>query len=529
MAKAIIWSIVLSLSLISCKMNGKKDADTNEISTIVEVEGGTIAGLQSKDSSIFMFKGIPYAAPPVDSLRWKPPAPVIPWEGVKPCEEFAASPIQSEPVPFYMWSEEFLIPKEPIDEDALFLNVWTPAKKIDENLPVLVWIHGGGFSSGGASVPIYDGEALAQKGVVFVGINYRLNLFGFLAHPELTAESPNEASGNYGLLDQIEALKWVQNNIEQFGGNPDNVTIAGQSAGSASVAFLVASPLAKGLFSKAIAQSGAGILPRAPGTGGLGLSSLKEAEQEGVRISNELGEASISELRNIPAAELFKKVRFRGHPIQDGYVLPEVMMNVYQEGRQNPVSLLTGWNEQDGIMMGGFQSANDYHKGIMEQWGELGEELIIHYPATNDSVAKISQNQLQRDLVFGAQNYTMANIISDQGLAVYVYRFARDLPDGEQEDYGAFHTGEVPYAYNNLDVVDRPFEEVDYQLADTMSSYWANFAKSGNPNAEELPEWPKYQTATKEQMIFNKQAKKGAVSDSLQLNFLVSNLVEQNN
>ncbi len=530
MVKSIHCLLAVSLVLVSCKIDGKKDEATSKVFTSVElkVDGGLISGVQTDDASVLVFKGIPYAAPPVGSLRWKPPAPVVPWEGIRKCDVFAASPVQPNPEPFYMWSEEFLIPKDPIEEDALYLNVWTPAKKVDENFPVLVWIHGGGFSSGSGSVPIYDGTAMARKGVVFININYRLGIFGFLAHPELTQESNHKTSGNYGLLDQIAALKWVRNNIERFGGDPNNVTIAGQSAGAASVAFLVASPLAHGLFDKAIAQSGAGILPRSPGAGGLSLSSLETAEKEGLRVSNELGAVSVNELRDLSALDLFNKVRFRGHPIADGYVILESVHKIYRDGKQNTISLLTGWNQDDGIVMGGFQSSEDYKNDIQEQWGKSAIQLLKYYPATTDTIAMKSQSELQRDLVFGAQNYTLANILSNRGENVFVYRFAHDLPDGEQVDFGAFHTAEVPYALNNLDFVDRPFEELDFKLADMMSSYWANFAKTGNPNGKSLPEWPKYLQSSKELIIFNDQTKSAVVGDSLQLDFLVKNLIDRN-
>jgi para-nitrobenzyl esterase len=226
---------------------------------IVTIEGGKISGLLSADGKISIYKGIPFAAPPVGNLRWKAPQPIIPWSGVRKCEAFGASPVQGNPAPFSMWSAEFLIAKEPISEDCLNLNVWTDnGQKNAAPRPVIVWIYGGGFGSGGSSCAIYDGEATARKGVVFVSINYRVGAFGFFAHPELTAESGKNASGNYGLMDQIAALQWVKKNIAQFGGDPTNVTIAGQSAGSMSVNCLVASPLAKNLFNKAIAESGAG-------------------------------------------------------------------------------------------------------------------------------------------------------------------------------------------------------------------------------------------------------------------------------
>ncbi|HXB09294.1 MAG TPA: carboxylesterase family protein, partial [Puia sp.] len=231
----------------------------------VKVEGGLISGAVNQAGNIHVFKGVPFAAPPVGVLRWKAPQPVPSWTGVKSCVAFGPSPMQDAPVPFSMWSEEFLIRKEPIGEDCLYLNIWSGAAAPTEKRPVLLWIYGGGFGSGGANVPIYDGEAMAKKGVVFVSINYRVGIFGFFAHPALTRESGHGASGNYGLLDQIAALKWVRKNIAAFGGDPANVTIAGQSAGSISVNCLVASPLASGLFQRAIGESGASFTNGNPG------------------------------------------------------------------------------------------------------------------------------------------------------------------------------------------------------------------------------------------------------------------------
>lgn len=521
MIKAIIPLLIISFTFSFCNTDSKSKLNHKRI----QVDGGLISGLESSDKEVYIFKGIPFAAPPIGDLRWRPPTPVDPWEGVKECNTFGASGVQPSPEPFYMWSEEFLIPKEPINEDCLYLNIWTPAKRTDENRPVMVWIHGGGFTSGSGSVPIYDGEAMARKGVVFVNINYRLGIFGFFAHPELTAESAYDASGNYGLMDQIAALKWVKNNIAQFGGDPENITIAGQSAGAASVAYLIASPLTKNLFSKAIAESGAGLFSMVPSLERPGLHNLEMAEQEGMRITTELDAKSITTLRTIPAADLLQKVRYRAHPIIDGHVLPERVAKIYRENKQNKVSLLTGWNEDDGILIRGTQDAKAFKEGILSQWGKLSEELLIFYPATNDSIAKISQHKLQRDLAFGSQNYTLANILSDQGRDVFVYRFTRDVPDGDQEDFGAFHTGEVPYALNNLNFVDRPFEPIDYKLSDAMASYWVNFIKSGDPNDDEHSQWPKYYVKSREIMVFGDQTQKGIMKDTLSLSFLSENLL----
>src|SRR3982751_5016559 len=262
-----------------------------QTNAVVNTDAGLISGATNNDGKIHVFKGIPFAAPPVGELRWKAPQPVQHWSGIRECDSFSASPMQESPAPFSMWSEEFLIRKQPISEDCLYLNVWTSSILPTKKLPVLVWIYGGGFSSGGTNVPIYDGEAMAKKGIVFVSINYRVGIFGFFAHPELTKESTTHSSGNYGLMDQIAALQWVQKNIAAFGGDPNNVTIAGQSAGSMSVNCLVASPLAKGLFNKAIAESGAQLV-----SGALrGNTTLQQAEQDGAKVVTSLHVSGITD------------------------------------------------------------------------------------------------------------------------------------------------------------------------------------------------------------------------------------------
>lgn len=480
----------------------------------VKTQAGLLSGTTNKEGDIRIFRGIPFAAPPVGNLRWKAPQPVKPWKGIRKAEEFGPSPMQPEPAPFSMWSEEFLIPKEPISEDCLYLNVWTGAKSENEKLPVMVWIYGGGFNSGGSAVPIYDGEAMAKKGIVFVSINYRVGIFGFFAHPELTEESGRGASGNYGLMDQLAALEWVQKNIAAFGGDPQNVTIAGQSAGSMSVNALVASPLAKGLFGKAIAQSGANFTR--------GSASLSQAEAEGVKVAQSLGASSLPELRGKPAEELMKAVSGMRGPIVDGYVLPGSIANIFAAGKQNPVSLLTGWNQDEGLIFGPIKTAEEFRKHAEAEYGSEAKDFLRHYPASTDEEAAASQQNLSRDMIFGAQNYIWAKVHSRQENGkVYVYRFTRKVPaTGEYVKYGAFHTGEVPYAYDNLQFVDRPWEPVDRELARIMSSYWVNFIRTGNPNGPELPNWPAYTTSEKQIMVLGTDPQAKILPDGAALDFL---------
>ncbi len=493
---------------------------TNKID-IVKTNAGLIAGTVNNTGDVHIYKGIPFAAPPVGNLRWKAPQPVAPWTGVKQCTTFGASAMQSSPAPFGPWTEEYLIPKEPISEDCLYLNVWTKAQSTKEKLPVIVWIYGGGFNSGGSGCAVYDGEAMAKKGIVFVSINYRVGVFGFFAHPELTKESANGASGNYGLMDQIAALQWVQQNIAQFGGDADNVTIAGQSAGSMSVNCLVASPLAKGLFTKAIAESGASFVPGPFRSS----TSLKQAEAVGEKIAQTFKANSIAALRNITAADLLTNAQGSG-PIVDGYVLPATIAAIFAANKENKVALLTGWNEDEGLIFGPLKNAEEFKQQATTDYGTEANTFLQFYPASTDAEAAETQIKVSRDMIFGVQNYSWANVQSNKNNApVYVYRFTRKLPaTGEYIKYGAFHTGEVAYAYDNLKYVHRAWLPVDEQLATIMSSYWANFAATGNPNGKGLPEWKAYDTKTNEVMILGEKCASAALPDKAALDFMYNHL-----
>ncbi len=480
--------------------SGSKTWKQNEV---IKTDAGLISGIKNESRDVIAYKGIPYAAAPTGNLRWKAPQPASKWDGIKQCTAFAASAMQAKPVPFMVYTEEFLAPPEPLSEDCLYLNVWTGTKPSKEKRPVMVWIHGGAFTGGSGSVPIYDGEAMARKGVVFVTINYRLGIFGFFAHPELTKESGYNASGNYGLLDQIAALKWVQQNISAFGGDPERVTIAGQSAGSVSVNCLVASPLAKGLFHRAIAESGGSFVP-GPLRSNTG---LKQAEEEGLKIAQSLQAGSLAILRSVSAADMMQKAQGLRGPIIDGYILPESISQVFDSGKQNQVNLLTGWNADEGFIMGGIKKADDFKKQVQQQYGPDAKTFLEFYPSSTDQEAAASQQAFATDMMFGIQNYTWANVQSQSAKTkVYVYYFTRKLPaTGDFVKYGAFHTGEVAYAYNNLKFLHRPWEAVDHKLAGIMSSYWVNFAATGNPNGKGLPVWPQYQSYTNEVMILSEQ------------------------
>lgn len=443
------------------------------------VEGGTIKGYES--DGVTIFKGIPFAAPPLGNLRWKAPQPVVPWTGIRECIKPPASALQSKPVPFYCWSKEFLIPEEPISEDCLYLNVWSAAKSSTEKRPVIVWIHGGAFTGGSGTVPLYDGEAMARKDVVFVTINYRLGIMGFFVHPSLSAESPNKVSGNYGILDQIAALKWVKQNISKFGGDPDNVTIAGQSAGSFSVNVLVVSPLAKGLFHKAIAQSGGRF-----GKSSIAGQDVKEAEKTGIAFAEKLGAKSIEELRSMPAEKLMATEALFSLSF-DNVVIPPIY-ETFAAGKQNDVSLLTGWNADDGVSFGPGAPAEKFKADAQKHYGNKAGEFLELFPANTDEEAQKSQKLLSQ-LSFGWSNYMWARMQNTTGKGkAYLYYFTH-VPPGEP-NYGAFHSAEFGYALHTLKFWDRPFTDVDYNLENIMSTYWVNFATTGTPNGKGLPEWP---------------------------------------
>lgn len=463
---------------------------------VVTIESGPVEGTTNATGDIRMFKGIPFAAPPVGNLRWKAPQPVLKWEEIRKCVAFGPSPMQPEPRPFLYWSAEFLIPKAPISEDCLYLNVWSGAKpstqkRRRDRLPVLVYIYGGGFGSGGAGCPIYDGEAMAKKGVVFVTFNYRVGTFGFLAHPELSQEAPYGTSGNYALLDMIAALRWVQQNIAAFGGNPENVTIAGQSAGAVAVNVLTASPLTKGLFHRAIAESG-GRFYDYPSS--RQLNDLATAQAKGVSFANALKCQSIAELRAKSAEDILRAGGIQPAPIIDGYLLPEKIAAVYAAGKQQDVPILVGWNADDVTSAPKPTTVAALRKQIQEQFGASTAAFFRAYPAQTDEEATQMQTALNRDLSFAIHDYTWAKKQVQTGHAkAFVYNFNRAVPANTPEtQFGAFHSGEVVYAYDNLHTLNRPWEKTDQDIADKLSDYWVNFAKTGDPNGPGLPQWIPY-------------------------------------
>jgi para-nitrobenzyl esterase len=475
----------------------------------VRTASGIVAGTATADGAVKIFMGVPFAAPPVSELRWKAPQAVASWKGARECTIPPASAMQGKPTPFFGWSKEFLIPEEPISEDCLYLNIWTPAQTNKDKLPIIVWIHGGGFTGGSGTVPLYDGEAMARKGIIFITINYRLGIFGFLAHPELSVEAENGVSGNYGILDQIAALQWVRENIGAFGGDPTRVTIAGQSAGAMSVNMLVVSPLAKGLFAGAIAQSG-GMFGK-----NFAISDLKTAEATGKQLTGNLG-ASISDLRKLPADSLLK-VRGMFSVTVDNVVIPSVS-EIFTQGKQNDVPLISGWNADDGVSFMPPVPAGQYKAQVKAQYGEKAEKFLEIFKSDTDEEALRSQ-KLVSQLFFGWNNFQWAALQSEKGKhPAYLYYFKR-VPPGEP-NYGAFHSADFAYALHTLSKWDRPFTDTDYQLEEIMSSYWVNFAATGNPNGEGLPAWPVFTNDMPEIIELGDEVRATSLPFQQQLHFL---------
>ena len=464
----------------------------------VQIETGLITGLYNEKTGVHTFKGIPFAEAPVGDLRWKAPQPALSWKGVKECTLFSPSPMQPKPVSFLFLGPEFVVPQQPLSEDCLYLNVWTGARSMEEKRPVLVWIYGGGFQTGGSAAPGYSGEALAKQGIVFVSFNYRLGVFGFLSHPELTAESIHHSSGNYALMDQIAALNWVKKNIRAFGGDPDRVTIAGQSAGSAIVNCLLASPLARGLFQGAIGESGSLVLENPL----LRMRSLNEAEKDGERLAAKFKSSGLQSLRAITAIELQEKGAGFYSPIIDGYVMPFSVAEIYKKDKQNHIPLLTGWNGDEGFLLG-ISSKENFAK----QAGDFGADSNLfkkYFPSETDAESIKSQIAFSVDKTMGVPEYVWALKQNENRTEkTFLYLFTRKPPaEGDKKRFGAYHTAEIGYALNNLDSIQRIWQPIDRSLEIIMSAYWVQFVKTGDPNISGLPVWESFSNDHPQCIVF---------------------------
>jgi para-nitrobenzyl esterase len=466
----------------------------------VRVSGGLVEG--TKAAGLTVYKGIPFAAPPVGELRWKAPQPVREWAGTLQAKEYAPAPMQGGN------------PPSGKSEDCLYLNIWTPAASADEKLPVLVWIYGGGFSFGSTSDPVHNGEHLARKGVVLVSIAYRVGQLGFLAHPELSAESEAGVSGNYGLLDQIEGLKWIRENIAAFGGDPDKVTIFGESAGGIAVSMLCASPLAKGLFRGAISQSGGSFGPTRPTTyPGENMKTLAQAEQEGLAYAQKAAANSIAELRNIPADQLPMGMGMPGGwPIVDGHVVPDDQHHLYTSGKFADIPVLIGYNSDEGLSFPAGKTPEEYEATVRRRFGPHADALLKAYPVSG-TVSRNARN-LMRDAAFGWHTWSWANLQSEKGKSkvfFYLFDVHQEHPEGSpQADHGTPHGVDVPYVFGHVDL-DKPGS--NQKTMEAMGTYWTNFAKNLDPNGKGLTSWPAYSKQNPSVMYLGKTTYTGKVPD----------------
>lgn len=476
----------------------------------IKVEGGLLQGVF--ENGLTVYKGIPFAAPPTGDLRWKAPQAPAKWNGVRMADKFAPGAVQG------------IDPPSGKSEDCLYLNVWSPAKSAGEKVPVLVWIYGGGFAFGYTSDPMYNGANLAKKGVMLVSIAYRVGQLGFLAHPELSNESANHVSGNYGLLDMIAGLKWIKENIAAFGGDPDKVTIFGESAGGIAVSMLCASPLAKGLFQGAISESGGSFGPsRATTYPGENLKSLHDAEADGVAYVKSAGVSSIKELRKIDADKLPGRGIGMSWPIIDGYVIPDDQHNLYEAGKYNDVPVLVGYNSDEGASFSREKTPAEYISGVQKRYGKFADALIKAYPADVNTVPKTARD-LTRDAAFGWQTWSWANLQSKTGKSKVFYYYFDQHPDYPKNSprygFGSPHGQEVAYVFQHVDASAPDITKIDMTISDDMSTYWTNFAKYGDPNGKGMPEWPVYTNDKRTVMYFGPTSHTGSVPSAESLKVL---------
>jgi para-nitrobenzyl esterase len=482
-----------------------------QIPDTVRLNSGLVSGVSGDAPDMRVFKGIPYAAPPVGPLRWRPPQPVQQWEGVRKADQFGPECMQPR-APASGNRPRPTAAQPSMDEDCLSLNVWTAAASASERRPVIVWSHGGALTIGDVSRT--DGETLARKGAVVITCNYRIGPFGFFAHPELTDESGRKASGNYGLMDLFAVLRWVQQNITAFGGDPNRVTLMGQSAGGRLIRAAVASSQGKGLFQRAISQSAPVRIER--------MLTRTEAEKAGQEEASKVGASSLAELRAKSADEILRLMTPGGRLVIDGWYVTEDASVTIAEGRHNRVDLLIGSNKDEGTFVSlyptspffglGNASAREFAESARNRFGSKASAFLELYPAGSDEQAKESQlAEIRDEAAWNARDWASAQ--ARVGGHTYLYYFVQEPPVSPgQANRRATHGAEIPYAFNNP---GQAWTEVDRALADAMSSYWVNFAKNGDPNGPALPVWPAIQTAAPEQvMILGPKIEVGRMLDS---------------
>ena len=489
-----------------------------EATQLVETAEGPVTGVRNDAGTVEIFAGVPYAQPPVGDLRWQAPRPLEPRSGVLVADRFSAAPVQATTTfATRALSQTLDIPLEdtflnpyPVSEDSLYLNIWRATRPESAELPVLVYIPGGGFATGSGALPLYDGEALASTGeAIVITINYRLGVMGFLSHPELAAESSYDASGNYGILDQIAALKWVRQNVDAFGGDPDRVTIAGESAGGESVCILGATPLADGLVHGIIGSSGACMGTEGNTEDGDQSDSRAVAEDSGERLTQELGVDTVAQLRELPVDRITEAAAAVGphwRPSVDGYVLDRSPADIYAAGDQLDVPTMVGSNADEVSLVRAFPpepvTPEEYRTTAQEEHGASLEAFLDLYPGETEEQVFDSMLQAQVDRAFTRAMYRWARLQTQSGQApAYLYFFTHTPPDGGSREYGAYHGAELMYAFDNLGA-DGPadYGEADHLLRDQLSGYWLNFVRTGDPNGAGLPVWSTFANAPEQVM-----------------------------
>ena len=484
--------LIVILILLFVSLRGSASAQTK-----VKIANGYLEGTVD-NTGVSVFKGVPFAAPPVGELRWQEPQPVKDWQGARKADQFGPRCMQR---PIF---SDMVFRSNGMSEDCLYLNIWTAAKSAKDKLPVLVYFYGGGFNAGDGSEPRYEGANMARKGVVALTVNYRLGVFGFFAHPELTRSSPYHASGNYGLLDQTAALQWVQKNIAAFGGDPKRVTIAGESAGSVSVSAQMCSPLSKGLIAGAIGESGSLL-------GTLSAMSLEEAEKNGIKFAASIGADSLSTLRAKSAEEILEATAKPGtpwpSPTVDDYFFPKAPLEIYAAGEQAHVPLLVGSNSSENpfqVILGReAPTVDNYRKALQRLYGDKADEVFNQYPAsTEDEVMDVAQD-LASDRFISYSTWKWIDLSTKTGSkSTYYYLYARPRPalrapaattSPGSVPRGAVHSAEIEYAMGNLDLNDvYAWTPDDYKVSKVMQEYFVNFIKTGNPNGSGVPKWPTF-------------------------------------
>ncbi len=481
---AITWPPVRAIKAV--------DYDNPVQTDIVSTKNGDVQGVVTEDGEVEIYAGIPYAKPPVGELRWKEPQDPDNWDGVLQADTFAPMSMQKTNLPIYdslshiIGFHDYEITMDdnyiaPVSEDSLYLNIWKPAGDVSD-LPVVVYVHGGSLQTGQPWYSDYSGQGLARQDVIVVNMGYRLGVFGFLAEEELAAESANGTTGNYGILDQIKALEWVNDNIEAFGGNPDNITLAGESAGAASVSALCVSPLAKGLFTRAVLESSTVASVEPPHS----FRSYEDALQSGEELLSTYNCNSVEDLRNLSAEDIVDAADTEHHITIDGYVLSKTPYEYYLDGEYNETALLHGYNarEADSFLLFSNASMKDYEERVRDYFEDYADDVLAIYPASTDEEAKEYWREIWGAIFFDYSHYCLNRLEVHNGVPVYEYYFTKD--NGR---IGSWHSGEMIYLYGNIPSVSTLFDDTDRELSDVMLSYYANYAKTGNPNGDGLITW----------------------------------------